>query len=589
MSQDLRQLYENRPINLHEDETRIVTIQPGKADQDVRCALSVISLRDKVPEALSYACGYPCEMVSIEVDGVQLQVTTKLDAALRRLRLENNPRSIWIDAISIDQTSNQERNHQVARMDQVYSQAEKVTVWLGYSEVAATAFATLCTLGDDVTAHWNPEARPNMPTITDSSLQACSTLLSLPWFGRVWTVQEAVLAKELTFVCGDFELPGARLIRAVDSYFRHGNADCCSQYMTLMSRRVPAAKPVFGALFDFMRYRRSGEEIDFAKLLFDFSHRDSWMMHDKVYGMLGLAQGKYSRLLKPDYLSDVANVYIDTAFQLIHRSQSLDSLTLMTEKDSGSNHLSWVHDWNRKPGYLERFLRDNRLLALRLSSPLIDATGYQLLESQILKLPGQAISIVTEISEAAIPSDWRSPSYIADIFKAWEDMLMRNLHYFHSLDEEHESFINSLLAELIAASCLRKKDENDEVIFFRPNPSPFAEYKPKWLQWLQGGRSTENHIAEDLIQYNNAVYTATVERKLAITDGGHVALVPERVVVGDEIVALGGGRCPYLLRKALNGSPTTRHWFIGDCHTHDAAQIIEAESTDIDFRDFYLV
>lgn len=40
-------------------------------------------------------------------------------------------RSLWVDAICIDQASIHERNHQVSLMEKIYSQAKNVIVWLG--------------------------------------------------------------------------------------------------------------------------------------------------------------------------------------------------------------------------------------------------------------------------------------------------------------------------------------------------------------------------------------------------------------------------------------------------------------------------
>jgi hypothetical protein len=38
---------------------------------------------------------------------------------------------LWIDALSIDQTNNPERDHQLAIMGSIFSRAAKTIVWLG--------------------------------------------------------------------------------------------------------------------------------------------------------------------------------------------------------------------------------------------------------------------------------------------------------------------------------------------------------------------------------------------------------------------------------------------------------------------------
>ncbi|OAG06323.1 uncharacterized protein CC84DRAFT_1090801, partial [Paraphaeosphaeria sporulosa] len=48
-----------------------------------------------------------------------------------RRRRRKLKRWFWIDALCIDQTNAAERNHQVQKMGQIYSNAEEVIVWLG--------------------------------------------------------------------------------------------------------------------------------------------------------------------------------------------------------------------------------------------------------------------------------------------------------------------------------------------------------------------------------------------------------------------------------------------------------------------------
>jgi hypothetical protein len=50
------------------------------------------------------------------------------EAALRRLRLPSAPRQLWVDAICIDQTNIEERNHQVGMMDLIFRLASTVHV-----------------------------------------------------------------------------------------------------------------------------------------------------------------------------------------------------------------------------------------------------------------------------------------------------------------------------------------------------------------------------------------------------------------------------------------------------------------------------
>lgn len=58
-------------------------------------------------------------------------VTQNLHAALKRLRLQNQSRVLWVDAICINQDDTSEKSFQVAMMSQIYSKTTKGLLWLG--------------------------------------------------------------------------------------------------------------------------------------------------------------------------------------------------------------------------------------------------------------------------------------------------------------------------------------------------------------------------------------------------------------------------------------------------------------------------
>lgn len=69
-------------------------------------------------------------MIPIQVDGKTFQATENLEMALRKLRCQV-ARTLWVNAICINQQDDVEKSHQVRRMKQIYEEAEDVMVWLG--------------------------------------------------------------------------------------------------------------------------------------------------------------------------------------------------------------------------------------------------------------------------------------------------------------------------------------------------------------------------------------------------------------------------------------------------------------------------
>ncbi len=85
--------------------------------------------------AVSYTWGDDNPTEIIQLNGQSFHVRPNLWSCLYCLSLEANRQimwtHIWVDAICIDQTNDQERNAQVRLMDTIYRNASSVSGWLG--------------------------------------------------------------------------------------------------------------------------------------------------------------------------------------------------------------------------------------------------------------------------------------------------------------------------------------------------------------------------------------------------------------------------------------------------------------------------
>lgn len=101
-------------------------------DSRIECALQTVSLDEKPAyEAVSYACGNQVARESIRLNDRDVDFPCSACAVLQALRYTDKPRTIWIDAICINQQDLEERASQVKMMGQVYRTASTVRVWLG--------------------------------------------------------------------------------------------------------------------------------------------------------------------------------------------------------------------------------------------------------------------------------------------------------------------------------------------------------------------------------------------------------------------------------------------------------------------------
>jgi hypothetical protein len=174
-----------------------------------------VSVAEPAFEALSYTWG-PIECkINLEVvpltqgsclipmeEKVYLPVSQNLYDALKHLRNATTPRTLWVDAICIDQNNTTERNHQVSRMADIYRFASRVVVWLGpASHDSSRALRILGQIGDrfqctkglsyipfpDCT-NWDSDEVLDTSRIDPESetWHAVHSLLSRPWFSRLW-------------------------------------------------------------------------------------------------------------------------------------------------------------------------------------------------------------------------------------------------------------------------------------------------------------------------------------------------------------------------------------------------------------------
>ncbi|KAK0664607.1 heterokaryon incompatibility protein-domain-containing protein, partial [Cercophora samala] len=162
-------------------------------------------------------------------DFVNLQVTPSLDLALRYLRYKTACRTLWIDALCINQKDEGEKQIQIRHMQAIYANAWKVVVWLGgYHGITAgdttctetgdcfhrrqiKKFFTVCSVWHTL-YHFLPGRRflrylCNFRVSDHCLEEAVDGLIDISkrgWWERLWVVQEVALATGPVHVqCGD--------------------------------------------------------------------------------------------------------------------------------------------------------------------------------------------------------------------------------------------------------------------------------------------------------------------------------------------------------------------------------------------------
>jgi hypothetical protein len=193
------------PIDSENGEIRLLELAPGKFDDTIVMRLISCSLEHdtQMYEALSYVWGTEIASQQAVLGGIPILITANLDCALRHLRLTIVKRTMWIDAISINQKDTRERNQQVQIMGKIYSSAQKVTIWLGFTDrndlylrvvleamqfhfseenpSTVRLFDYMCSVVDIIN-----EQAGKVHDSKECVLDALHHIIDRPWFGRIW-------------------------------------------------------------------------------------------------------------------------------------------------------------------------------------------------------------------------------------------------------------------------------------------------------------------------------------------------------------------------------------------------------------------
>uniref|UniRef100_A0A0B7KHY6 Heterokaryon incompatibility domain-containing protein n=1 Tax=Bionectria ochroleuca TaxID=29856 RepID=A0A0B7KHY6_BIOOC len=226
-----------------------------------------------------------------------IRVTENCANALRRLRYRNKTRTLWVDAICINQEDVDERSHQVEMMADIFACAARVIVYLGENE---------------------PGSFDDEPLYRTRLRQQVEELCGRPYFSRIWVVQELVFAADKTVICGsttwDWEMFDTMAGSLPDT------------------TRIP-----------WIRYcsdRKYREGLDLFQLLCSTLNCKSSDPRDRVFALLGLVVGSRAMGLTPDYSLQLADLMIGVTGHFLIHCSAQDS-----RKNGVSAWASWVPNW----------------------------------------------------------------------------------------------------------------------------------------------------------------------------------------------------------------------------------------------------
>ncbi|KAI3337263.1 heterokaryon incompatibility protein-domain-containing protein [Xylariaceae sp. AK1471] len=601
-------LYDDLPLGKW---FRLLHLYPGQPEDPIRCFLSIHELATSPPfKALSYVWGDATDVTIIICNKHSKCISTSLFLALRRIRSMQHEITLWADAICINQRNETEKGHQVDLLSSIFKQAKEVIIWLGEDRdgFADLAFQTLSELdsliqravmdvqnggqqdlpGSSHIPHENLYVKAfahvqdlALPFLAGRRKDCIKALYSLPYFTRVWVLQEVGLAIQPTVKWGDSKISFREI--AVFIYYCAFITNFRLELGNSISDVILAA-PYYALWNIWCTYGSSTWvqdteplrrlsvwindicDVDFVLVLEASKRFQATNPLDHVYAFLGhplaLIPGSQEPILLADYSLGVRELNLLVASKLARQSLNFLVHIHPTEQQLSDHQFStWIPQWNVEHGNAPTAfwgMWDASWRKKRLMNVEVSIVGKQL---QVFALLLDTINDQTEVfndSDLTRPNHYLTqflescwniiPSTRSTCQRTYQDDLMTlvavlSCHYgarpYGTLEE-----LAIKLNDIYLECGLSLRGRTSEIS---------REYKPSaTAPWRK------TYLVRVMHHY-------CTHRRFFITRGGYWALGPPIMRSGDICAIIFGADVPFILRP-VDG--LTQYKVVGECYIY---------------------
>ena len=552
-------LYVYKPLNKDQPEIRLFTLLKGKPTDKIRILIYVTTLLDyyapQIPvfEAISYAWGDPKDTAELFVGrgGRTLSVTRNLGTALSHLRYEDRDRTLWADAICINQADLVERGNQVQRMAGIFRTAERVLVWTGIEE-NDSSYALNHVAAMDTAKLGNPLLNPlspiskRMTPCGEREAKALASFMKRSCFTRLWIWPEIWLGRRnATVHCGNHDIPWSQLEDVVMCLYRKW----------ALGHLVDSDwhEVIDSAWTLFLLCQIVGGQFSLLSLVYQCKMCQCSNPLDRVYAVLSIVDPSDKALrIVPDYTKPEVDVFQDICLAYVENMKSLIFLQYcaMTEESSAP---SWVPRFDPKfdlsvsphdsyPGNADgnsaadaKYLGEGVLGVTGIGWDTVDTVDMPFVECQ-----RSLEAIVAKLC------DWKPADAYKKPYMAGGTLL--------------EAYCRTLCAGAFRDEFMPSGEglpDFDRLInFLKSHLELSAEVRSKWL-----AKNLENGLHSDLRFVANQQELG----KIFVTrEKDAFGVVYGSVLPGDKVCILLGLQSPICLRRVESG----QYQVVGTCYIH---------------------
>lgn len=390
-------------------------------------------------------------------------------------------------------------------------------------------------------------------------LRTLLSIVSQPWWERIWIVQEAVLSPNAILNIGQHQVLLKSFLSASQNYAAHSEA-CCKIWTGPWHGQEEISLPFLAK----MRVVK-----DLGRVMADYAanrlvpislalmsrERKATNPRDHFYAITGLMKNPISGIPlgpTPDYRLDPEQLFREQTLNLMQQSNSINLLdyAIGVGNPNPLSLPSWVCDWS-----------EFKLVAW-LSSLYNASNGhkhqFQQTPDSSFAISGAEIDVVSKLGDLVDPDNA-------------EDIAVKVEEWKH-LAGTHQTFdIATVLRATFFDVIMSKEGE-----YRRLNARDGALIGQWWWQWiLRKKRRPQIHEDPDVF-FTNSHFRYQMKRdRVFATREGHLGVGPRTIAVGDRIFIVKGARVPFSLRN-LDGNSVDEsspqicgdYSYVGRCYLH---------------------
>jgi hypothetical protein len=474
------------PLNHAKNEIRVITIKPGRWDDDISCSLKVISLDGLLRtryDTLSYTWGNSENTRTIRVDQQNIIVSTNLFMGLRAVRRTFTTATIWADALCINQKDDREKSNQVTLMGRIYKQGRQTWISLGCPDEKwadrswspaphvpeKARMLTFLVRGvwrlgwHHLVLRRSCKSRLGVNHVSDAARIVGATspehnfnnpgqehqkiaMSMLTWlachdyWSRVWIVQEIALSRnDPICIFGKHQVP----LLSLDTVFSDwltGNILAFEGWEAVwtaeIGKGVDRAQEICLLRDEFLstwKLRFTGS-MGLLRALQFASYRRASIAHDHVYGLRSLLSTKDQESLQPDYSLSTRELYASVTNLLLQEGKSANLLCAAV----GTSQL----DEHNLPSWSLDFSKSLRLPIRRADSENYGEFSGELIGSGILRIRGRYLGEqIALVFSDNILGDLRHVPVVSKFLsrEIWEEDSYRKGREWYRVDTQTDS------------------------------------------------------------------------------------------------------------------------------------------------------